>query len=157
MIPLALFSGKTPDTEKQAIAGELLAIKPVDKVIAPSTRFGTGFGKPTFPDTIDQSTTLADLVGPDSWFTMGVLQIDDQFLEEPVDKWDMSAAYQASKCNISAINVVNDAAEQAVKVSSDFLGAARSESHYQNVLQVVEQDRKARPNLRKRKLYTDKQ
>ena len=58
---------------------------------------------------------------------------------------------------ISAINVVNDAAERAVKLSSDFLSAARSESHYQNVLQVVEQDRKARPNLRKRKLYADKQ
>ena len=99
MIPLALFSGITPDTEKQAIAGELLAVKPVDDVITPSNRFGAGFGKPTFPDTIEQSTTLADLVGPNSWFTMRLLQIDGQFLEEKVDNWDMCATYQASKCN----------------------------------------------------------
>jgi hypothetical protein len=68
----------------------------------------------------------------------------------------MCATYQTSKSNISAINVVNDAAERAVKLGSDFLSTAKSESHYQNVLQVVEQDRKNRPNLRKRKLYEDK-
>ena len=39
-------------------------------------------------------------------------------------------------------NVVNDSAERGVKLSSDFLAAAHSEKHYQNVLQVVEQDRK---------------
>ena len=54
----------------------------------------------------------------------------------------MCARYQTSKSNISAINVVNDAAERAVKLGSDFLRTAKSESHYENVLQVVEQDRK---------------
>ena len=39
-----------------------------------------------------------------------------------------------------------------MKLSADFLAAAQSEEHYQNVLQVVEQDRKRTPNLRKRKL-----
>ena len=156
MVPLALFSGIVPNTQKQAIAVKLLAVKPAEEVITPSNRFGSGYGKPTFPDKITQSTSLADLVGPNSWFTMRILQIDDQFLTERVENWAMCDTYQTSQSNISAINVVNDAAERAVKLGSDFLSAAKSESHYQNVLQVVEQDRKKRPNLRKRKLYEDK-
>ena len=38
--------------------------------------------------------------------------------------------------------------ECGVKLSSDFLPAAHSEKHYQNVLQVVWQDRKKTRNLR---------
>ena len=51
---------------------------------------------------------------------------------------------------------------QALHAKDDFLNfgrsawndpaAAQSKEHYQNVLQVVEQDRKRTPNLRKRKL-----
>ena len=156
MIPLALFSEIVPNTEKQSIAVKLLAVKPAEEVISPSNRIGTSFGKPTFPDNIMQSTSLADLVGPNSWFMMRILQIDHQFLKEGVENWAMCAAYQTSKSNITAINVVNDAAERAVKLSSDFLSSAKSESHYQNILQVVEQDRKKRPNLHKRKLSEDK-
>jgi hypothetical protein len=36
-------------------------------------RHGTGFGKPVFPSEVTDSTTLADLVGPDSWYTIHVL------------------------------------------------------------------------------------
>ena len=156
MIPLTLFSGIVPNTDKQAIAVKLLAVKPAEEVITPSNQFGTGFGKPTFPYNIKQSTSLADLAGPNSWFMMRTLQIDHQFLEEKVENWAMCDTYQTSKSYISAINVVNDAAKRAVKLSSNFLCAAKSESHYQNVLQVADQDRKNRPNLHKRKLYEDK-
>jgi hypothetical protein len=52
---------------------------------------------------------------------------------------------------LEAINVINDSAERYVKLSTDFLSSARGEEHYQNVLQVVEGDRKEQPNLRKRK------
>ena len=44
---------------------------------------------------------------------------------------------------------VNDAAERGVKLGSDFRPAAKSESHFQNVLQNVEQNRNDIPNLRK--------
>ena len=56
---------------------------------------------------------------------------------------------------MKAVNVVNDAAERGVKLSTDFLSAARLEEQYQNVLQVVEKERKKRPNLRKRKLQNE--
>jgi hypothetical protein len=69
-----------------------------------------------------------------------------------LNRGQMIPHYQASKANVLAINVVNDCAERGVKLSSDFLSSAKNEEHYQNVLQVVEHDRKRQPNLRKRKL-----
>ena len=113
----------------------------------------TGFGKPklTTATRITESTTLADLVAQDSWFLLNSLQIDHEFLKEPAETWSHSTSYQASLKNIDALNVVNDCAERGIKLSSDFLSAAKSEEHYQNVLQVAEADRKKMPNLRKRK------
>ena len=42
-------------------------------------------------------------------------------------------------------------AERGVKLSSDFLASPKGKGHYQNVLQVVEQDRHRQPDLHKRK------
>ena len=68
-----------------------------------------------------------------------------------VESWTRSDAYQSSLENLRAVNVVNDCAERGVKLISDFLASAKCEGHYQNILQVVEQDRKQNPNVRKRK------
>ncbi|KAJ8373704.1 hypothetical protein SKAU_G00042840 [Synaphobranchus kaupii] len=73
------------------------------------------------------------------------------------EDWATSAAFPAGAVNVRAITVVNDCAERGVKLTSDFVAAARSEQHLQNVLQAVEHDRSKQPNLRccKRKLNTD--
>ena len=152
MVPLALFSLLVPPAERRALADKLLTMKPSTPPLRPLERFGTGFGKPAFPPEVTESTTLADLASPDSWHTMHVLQVDDSFFSEDVESWPSDPAYQASKANVLAINVINDCAERGVKLSSDFLSSARSEEHYQNVLQVVEHDRKQQPHLRKRRL-----
>jgi len=60
-------------------------------------------------------------------------------------------AYVASAENVKALNVVNDAAERGVKLATDFSDTARSDRHFQNILQVVENDRKKNPNLRVQK------
>ena len=72
------------------------------------------------------------------------------FLEEPVEEWENSASYQAAKCTVKSLPVVNDAAERGVKITSDFLDSARNEERFQTTLQVVENDRKTVPNQRKR-------
>jgi hypothetical protein len=119
-------------------------------------RFGTGFGKPKFPE-LSPTTSLADLVNSDCWFGMRQLHIDPEFLSLNVDEWATNAAFQEGAANVRAINVVNDCAERGVKLTSDFVAAARSEEHLQNVLQAVEHDRSKQPNLRccKRKLNSD--
>ena len=65
MVPLALWSNKIPADERHALAERLLAVKSDNAFIIPQHRFGTGFGKPRFPNAKTTSTTLADLVGPD--------------------------------------------------------------------------------------------
>ena len=47
---LALFDKVVPADERRALADALLAVKPEDVLLAPKNRFGTGFGKPRFPD-----------------------------------------------------------------------------------------------------------
>lgn len=157
MLPLALFSTKVPVCERRTLADAILEHKPADLPIrAPQLRFGTGFGKPKFP-ALSPTTSLADLANPDCWFGMQQLHIDPAFLSLDVADWATSEAFQTGAANIRAINVVNDCAEPGVKLTSDFVAAARSEQHLQNVLQAVEHDRSEQSNLRccMRKLDTN--
>ena len=68
---------------------------------------------------------LSDLVAEDSWYTMGLLQIDTAFLEEPVDSWSELPEYQASLANINSLNVINDCAERGVKFGLSFCSQKR--------------------------------
>ena len=145
------------NSEKRKLADQLLALQPEDDIRRPYNRYGTGFGKPNFPQSIEESTSLSDLVTEDSWFTLRLLKVDHKFLTEEVESWPVSPAYNSSLANVAAVNVINDFAERGVKLSSDFLSAAKTERHYQNVLQVVEEDRRQRPNLRKRKVKETEQ
>ena len=157
MLPLALFSTKVPVGERRTLADAILEHKPADLPMrAPQLRFGTGFGKPKFP-TLSPTTSLADLANPDCWFGMHLLHIDPTFLSLDVEDWTSSAAFQTGAVNIRAINVVNDCAERGVKATSDFVAAARSEEHLQNVLQAVEHDRTQNPNLRRSKRKLDQE
>ena len=52
---------------------------------------------------------------------------------------------------INSLSVVNDDAERGVKLTHDFLVQARKENNFENRLQVVENNRHAVPNQRKRK------
>lgn len=149
MVPMALFSQKVPVATKKDLAARLLELKPTETctTTTPQHRFGTGFGKPKFLE-ISADTTLPDLLDCDSWFFFTALKLDPTFLTIAVEEWMQCDAYNMAAKRVRAINVVNDCAERGVKLSSGFLATARSEGHYQNILQVVENDRKSRPNLR---------
>ena len=149
MVVLALFSNEVPQNERRALADVLLTIQPDSMPCTPKHRYGFGYGKPSFPK-VTQETMLADLVNEDSWFTVNLLRLNMTFLTKNVDSWQNDDHFKASKFIVDGLNVVNDPAERAVKLRNDFISSARGEDHFQNVLQVVECDRKARPNLRKR-------
>ncbi|XP_063615921.1 uncharacterized protein LOC134789152, partial [Penaeus indicus] len=154
MVPLALFSDSVPNNERQGLAERLLTLKPDDTDSLPRNRFGTGFGKPKFPEDINENTTLADIVTEDSWYIFKLLDLNPDFLSKGVDDWETSDSYITSKSHVSSINVTNDCAERAVKLSADYASAARKEDNYQNILHVVESDRKCTPNLRNPKKKT---
>lgn len=149
-VPLALWSDKVPEADRRVLADSMLAIRPAN-LSNPKHRFGMGFGKPKFPKKIDDSSTLSDFVGIDSWFLFFILKLDSEFMVEDVKQWPNCISYQTSKTNLKGINVVNDCAERGIKLTNDFLTSAKTEDHYQNILQVVEHDRKKIPNLRKRR------
>lgn len=148
MVPLALWSSKVPPQERKAIANAMLASKPnsTNAAFKLQGRYGMDFRKPKFPKHLTANTTLSYLVGADSWF---LFYLDSKFLLEDVSEWSNSASYTTSLTKLQAINVVNDCAERGVKLTTDFIDSAKREDHFQNVLQVVEQDRRKHGNLRK--------
>src|SRR6218665_1570659 len=149
MVSLALWSKNVLDTDRRALADRLLAVKSAADLKSPQERYGSGFGKPKFPDSITATTTLADLVGRDSWYTFETLKLDSTFFNKGVSDWESCDEYLAAITSTESLNAINDGAERGVKLSSDFLSASKSEGYYQDVLQVVEQDRHRKSNLRK--------
>jgi len=41
--------------------------------------------KPVFILEVNESTTLADMFGPDSWYTIQVLQVNTRFFSQDVE------------------------------------------------------------------------
>ena len=155
MVVLALFDSNVPNKDRQDMADRLLLLKPESLPTMPVNRFGKGYGKPRFP-SLDADTSLADLLGHDSWFTVQMLKLDVSFLDLPVFEWEETESYSDGLKIIKNVKVLNDSAERAVKLTTDFIDKARSEDHFQNILQVVEKERKTTPDLRrKRRKITD--
>jgi hypothetical protein len=148
LVPLALFSDVVPEEERQSIAN---AMKAIANIGHHTNRMGTGFGKPVFPKikSLDLSCAkLSDFIGADSWLFFELLKINTEFLHQPLSSWDRLESYCNGLSSVRVLKVVNDAAERGVKLASDFLPKAKVEEKYQNVLQVVENDRHSRPNQR---------
>ncbi|KAK6185087.1 hypothetical protein SNE40_007401 [Patella caerulea] len=150
MVPVSLFSANVEFCDKDYLSQKLLECKPTkkDENLLPENRFGTGPGKPKFPN-MDNVSKLGDLIDKDSWYIFKLLDIDPSFLEQPALTWLENGPYIEACEKIRSLNCVNDCAERGVKLSADFLECARLEDNYQNILQVVEDNRKLQPNLRK--------
>lgn len=114
-----------------------------------TNRFGTSHGKPNFPTIKDVPKSLAQLAGPSSVGFFRAMGLDYSFLEKEADTWEDLDSYQNAKSAVSAMKVVNDAAERGVKLGSDFLDTARKEEIWQDTLQVAENDRKRIPDQRR--------
>ena len=69
-------------------------------------------GKPVLQQRIDENTTVADLVDPDSWFIFAALSMDYDWLSKPVTTWNLSSSFQEMKPFAKTVKVVNDAAER---------------------------------------------
>ena len=92
----ALFSQLVPAAERRELADRLLAIEPSTAPAKPVQRCRSSFGKLVSPSEITESTKLADLVGPDTWYTIHILKIDKSFFAEDVESWPCNPAYKTS-------------------------------------------------------------
>ena len=109
-------------------------------------RHGTGYGKPCFPEIPSSGAELKDFVGSDSWKFFDLLKINPDFLNCSPDSWTEQESYLEGQHIVKNLRVCNDSAERGVKLYADFLGSAKTEKNYQKILQVVENDRKEKPN-----------
>ena len=66
-----------------------------------------------------------------------------------MEDWAAQPAYKKAAVNVQSVVVVNDCAECSVKLVHDLLPSALKEAVLQDLLQVVEADRKGCANLRK--------
>lgn len=148
LVPLALFSRDLSVTEKDGIAQKLLSLQSKEEPLF--NRYGSGFGKPHFP-SVDATSQLSSFIGKSSWQFFRILNISTDFLQLPSSEWQTAPSFLDGLATVRNIRVVNDSAERGVKLSSDFLSTAQIEKRYQNVLQVVENDRGKIPDQRKRK------
>ena len=95
---------------------------------------------------------LCDFAGSDSWKFFEILEIDSDFMIEPAVNWKDNPVYSETAALLQKMQVKNDAAERGVKLGHSFLERAKIEKNFQNVLQVVENSRKKRPNQRSNKV-----
>ena len=154
LVPLSLFSNEISQKEKTKMVEAIISFKTFPK---PQNRHGTGYGKPTFPKILNiNNINLQQFIGPDSHQLFSILRINESILSVPVDQWDKLDDYIEAKKIVNSLKAVNDAAERGVKLGSDFLGTAKIEERYQNILQAVENDRKYLPNQRKKRKVQEK-
>jgi hypothetical protein len=86
-----------------------------------------------------QSASLADFVTERSKNLFSALSIDPPFLELDPETWDEYDGYKTAKLKVLALRVVNDCAERAVKLATDFSQTlTHDETQRQLVFQIVE-------------------
>ena len=62
--------------------------------------------------------------------------------------WPKDDGYLDAKLIVNNLSVVNDGAERGVKLAYDYLDSSKKEENYQNILQIVENDRSLVPDQR---------
>ena len=150
-VPLALWDDITPE-RKQKLADKILQQKKQADNIKKEEfvgRMGSGYGKPDLQAINTEAKHLHELVTPASWRFFDILGISEDFLHLPNQDWLQNDVYKEAARSFKHMKVTNDSAERSVKLCADFLGLAKNEEIFQNYLQVVEEERRRTPNVRK--------
>ena len=107
---LALFSDHVCAAEKRAMIASLK--KPQQKSDLQRVD----------PQAVDcfQSKALSDFVTERSHNLFAAVRIDTDFLKDDPDTWHDNSAYCNAKGIVSGLRVVNDCAERAVKLATDY-------------------------------------
>ncbi|CAK1594892.1 unnamed protein product [Parnassius mnemosyne] len=83
------------------------------------------------------------------------LKIEDSFLHECPTLWSNNASFQEARKKVSALTVVKDVAERAIKLMQDFHGLITvEEEQKQFLLRCVQDHRKFCPDSKKQTLKT---
>jgi hypothetical protein len=130
---LSLFSDKVFADEKRQIVAAL------------STPVGNVDLRRVDPKSIKcfRERTLSQFVTKRSMNLFTALKLDQSFLSSDPDVWEARDDFKIAKQTVAAVHVVNDCAERAVKLATDYnMALTQDEEQRQLIFQVVEYHRK---------------
>ena len=143
LVPIAFFSSRVDNQQKSEMAKELLSYEKVSGGTQdmPLPEEGMQFS----------SMKLKQFVGSDSWTFFTLMGVSPDFLHKPVSEWCNDASYLQMQNFIKTLSVVNDSAERALGMMTEFHvdRITRSEQQRQHLLQVVKEMRLRQKNLLK--------
>jgi len=132
-VGLALFSEQVTSEDKELLVSNLMK-EPAERKVRGDAAL------------LKDGVRLGDLATSRTSGLFSRLDMDSTFLSVPPSQWNDVEAYQAAKCRIQQLRVVNDTAERGVKLFEDFNTLlTKDEQEKQFVLQIVEANRKAVP------------
>ena len=150
-VVFALTDESLPDSERQELAKKLFKTqKPIQ----------FKFGRPEFPPIMDESQypdsawqsgetpKLETFIGPESWFLLdqlGIKDADTEWLQLSPDVWSLFSGYKMLLSFTKNTTIVNDPAERAVALMSDFRDRVQDEQQCQDTLIAVAEHRKLFP------------
>lgn len=144
LVPLSLFSDLVSIDIKSSMASYLLSVAPEVKKVGADRSI-----KYTGKEDIS-GKTVDFFLGPRSHFFFRILNINTSFLAFPVDQWPQLDDYQHAKLIAQSLKVVNDSAERAIALATDFnKSLTKREDEKQYLFQVVETHRKKFPDAKK--------
>ena len=140
IILFSLFSSRVDDDMKSRIAAKLVSLSPDDTI---------QFGLPTYPD-LTPTMELSVLITGKSWKFFNITGTGSEWLNKPVSEWESDGELVKARNFVLHIKTVNDTAERAVKLASEYVNILTKDSKTrQKIIQVVEKIRKERPHNRK--------
>ena len=99
---------------------------------------------------MSEKTELRDLVTPDSWKLFDILKISPDWLALPPADWDSNPDYIELRNFVRTVKVTNDCAERAVKLATNYSKSLAKDSQERSkIYQVVEAERRAKPDAKK--------
>ena len=126
----------TDDVKSRMVAGMIAAGRP--QQFTP--------GKPQMkPELLrgrdPEAPQLHEFVGPRSWLLFENANLATEWMALPLDQWAVNPDFLKFKAVVANINVINDAAERAVKDVSDFANFCLNEGRRDEVIRVVNSHR----------------
>ena len=69
--------------------------------------------------------------------------------DNEIESWPTNKVFKSARGNTAVVNLVDGQAEYKVKLSFDFLKAAKSETHCLHIVLIMKEDQRCLPNLLK--------
>ena len=146
LVPLSFFSIRVDNCTKSQMAKEML--------VYDGTTAGSTMDMPITDQGVKfSSMKLKNFIGSDSWTFFKLIGVEPMFLNIPVSKWSNDNSYLQIESFTKSISVVNDSAERALGMMTEFHvnRITQSEEQRQHLLQVVKEMRLRQKNLVKHK------